>query len=149
MNLRPTIRYDDPPLENPLEELPSAIFHHLSGFWPMQFEEIVHNLALIPDQVVCPTTRCRSSKHRAKFILFRRWKKADTWEYVAHGIHHHQVWCIEIYRAVFELLALHYRKLVQVIDYCRIIPLLDGWSDDMVHFSGYLQDVLFFTDGTP
>lgn len=59
MNLRPTIIYDDPPLENPVEELPSATFHQLYGFWPGQFEEIVSNLVLVPDQVVCPSIRCQ------------------------------------------------------------------------------------------
>jgi hypothetical protein len=44
---------------------------------------------------------------------------------------------------------LHYRKVVQVLDYRSIIPLLESWSDDMVHFSGYSQDVLYFTDGKP
>jgi len=44
---------------------------------------------------------------------------------------------------------LHYRKVVQVLDYRSIIPLLESWSDDMVHFNGCSQDVLFFTDGKP
>jgi len=31
-----------------------------------------------------------------------------------------------------------------VIDYQGIIPLLEEWSDEMVHYSGCMPDVLFF-----
>jgi hypothetical protein len=33
--------------------------------------------------------------------------------------------------------------LVQVLDYRRIIPLLEEWSDTMVLYSGCSRDVLF------
>jgi len=59
------------------------------------------------------------------------------------------VWCIKIYRALLQLIAHHYQKLVQVIDYRRIMPLLEDWSTEMVHYSGCCPDVLFFTDGKP
>jgi hypothetical protein len=39
--------------------------------------------------------------------------------------------------------------LVQVIDYHPIMPLLEDWSTEMVHYSGCCLDVLFFTDGKP
>jgi len=148
MNVRPTMFYDDPPLQNPVEELPSTMFHQLSGFWPGQFDEIVRNLVLIPDQIVCPTTRCRLSKH-LQFFAAEAWKKADTWEDVAHDIRHCRMWCIKVYQAIFELLVIYCRKVVQVLNYRRIVPLLESWSDDMVHFNGCSQDVLFFTDGKP
>jgi hypothetical protein len=48
-----------------------------------------------------------------------------------------------MYRKIFKLLALHNRQCVQVIDYCRIIPLLADWSDEVVWHSGCSQDVLF------
>jgi len=59
------------------------------------------------------------------------------------------VWCIKIYRSVFSLLSQHYRKLVQVLDYRRIIPLLEEWSESMVHNTGCSPDVLFFSNGKP
>jgi hypothetical protein len=34
MNIRPTILFGDPPMANPVEELPAATFVQLTGFWP-------------------------------------------------------------------------------------------------------------------
>jgi len=50
---------------------------------------------------------------------------------------------------ILSLISQHYRRLVQVLDYHRIIPLLKEWSDTMVLYSGCCRDVLFFTDGKP
>ena len=94
-------------------------------------------------------TRCSSSKQVALFLLLRRWKKADTWDDVSRLMRRRRVWCIKIYRAMFSLLASHYRRLVQVIDYRRILPLLEEWSADMVEYTGCCPDVIFFTDGKP
>jgi hypothetical protein len=57
--------------------------------------------------------------------MLRRWKKADKWEDVSRVTRRGHVWCIKIYRALFSLLVQHYRRLVQVLDYWRIIPLLE------------------------
>jgi hypothetical protein len=70
-------------------------------------------------------------------------KKADKWEDVSRVMRRGRVWCIKIYRAVFSLISQHYRRLVQVLDYRRIIPLLEEWSDTMVLYSGCSRDVLF------
>jgi hypothetical protein len=102
MNIRPTILFGDPPMVNPVEELPAATFVQLTGFWPGQFEEIVGNLLLLPDIIVCPVTQSTSSKQLAIFLLLRRWNKADTWDDVSHALRHGRVWCIKIYRAVYR-----------------------------------------------
>ena len=81
--------------------------------------------------------------------LLRQWRKIDNWEDVAKDLRRGRVWCIKIYREIFNLLSLHYRRLVQVIDYVRIIPLLADWSDQMVWHMGCSPDVLFFADGKP
>jgi hypothetical protein len=52
------------------------------------------------------------TKYLALFVLLQRWKKADTWDDVAHTIRRGRVWCINIYRKIFSLLAHHYRRLV-------------------------------------
>jgi hypothetical protein len=49
MNLRLTILFHDPPLENPVEVLTAATLFHLTGFCPGKFEEILDSLLLIPD----------------------------------------------------------------------------------------------------
>jgi hypothetical protein len=85
----------------------------------------------------------------ALFIMLRRWQKADTWDDVAHEVQRGRVWCINIYRRIFSLLSPHYRRLVQVLDYRRIIPLLADWSDELVYNTGCTPDVIFFTDGKP
>jgi hypothetical protein len=64
-------------------------------------------------------------------------------------MHHQRVWCIKICHAMFSLLASHYRRLVQVIDYRRILPLLEEWSVDMVEYTDCCPDVIFFMDGKP
>jgi hypothetical protein len=134
---------------NPLAEFSVHRFYQLCGFWPDQFEEVADNLLLIPEHITCERTRCTSTKYLALFVLLRRWKKADTWDDVAHTIRRGRVWCINIYRKIFSLLAHHYRRLVQVLDYRRIIPLLADWSDEMVFNTGCSNDVIFFTDGKP
>ena len=68
MFVRPTILFQDPPLQNPVEEIPSATFYQVTGFWPGQFKEIVENLTLIPDRIVCQMTRCSSSKQVTLFF---------------------------------------------------------------------------------
>ncbi len=42
-------------------------------------------MLLIPDMIVCETTRCCASKTLALFVMLRRWQKADTWDDVAQG----------------------------------------------------------------
>jgi hypothetical protein len=149
MFIRPTILFNEQPMEDPVNELPPTEFYELSGFWPGQFREIVDNLHLIPDRITCSVTRCAASKDTALFLMLRRWRKADKWEDVSRVMRRGRVWCIKIYRELFSLLVQHYRRLVQVIDYRRIIPLLEEWSDSMVLYTGCCPDVLFFTDGKP
>jgi hypothetical protein len=50
---------------------------------------------------------------------------------------------------IFSLLAQHYRRLVQVLDYRRINPLLADWSDEMVFNTVCSLDVIFFTGSKP
>jgi hypothetical protein len=149
MVVRPTVLFNQPPLSDPIAELPSTEFYEMSGFWPGQFMEVVDNLIRLPDRVICPKTRCAASKSLAVFVLLRHWRKADKWDDVARVMRRGRVWCIKVYRALFQLLCIHYRRLVQVIDYRRIMPLLEDWSDTMVLYCGCCPDVLFFTDGKP
>jgi hypothetical protein len=133
---------------DPVAALPATEFYRLAG-WLGQFVEVSDNLVLIPDRFICPTTPCTASKQLALFVLLMRWKKADKWDDVARVMKQRPVWCIKVYRALFSLLAQHYRKLVQVLDYQHIIQLLEEWSDTMVLYSGCCPDVLFFMDRKP
>jgi hypothetical protein len=146
---RPVTLFQQQPVENPMEEFSCHCFYQLCGFWPDQFEEVSNNLLLIPERINCNRTRCSATKSLALFVLLRRWKKADGWDDVAHTVRRGRVWCIHIYRLIFSLLARHYRRVVQVLDYRRIIPLLAEWSDEMVINTGCTPDVIFFTDGKP
>jgi hypothetical protein len=49
----PTILLEQPPLVDPVAELPSSEFYEMCGFWPGQFIEICENFALIPVKIVC------------------------------------------------------------------------------------------------
>jgi hypothetical protein len=53
-----TVVFHAPPVTDPVAELPSSDFYELSGFWPGQFMEISDNLLLLPQQIVCPISRC-------------------------------------------------------------------------------------------
>jgi hypothetical protein len=86
MVCRPTVLFHAPPVVDPVAELPSSEFYELSGFWPGQFMEISDNLLLIPQQIVCPQSRCTASKQLALFVMLRRWKKADKWDDVSRAL---------------------------------------------------------------
>jgi hypothetical protein len=143
------VLFPNHPFDNPVEAFTSHQFYQNTGFWPEQFTEVKNNLTLIPDLTRCQQTRCRSTKSLALFLLLRRWNKADTWEDNSRFVRRGRVWCIIVYRLIFQLLAQHYRRCVQVIGYRRILPLLSNCSDEIVWHSGCDQDVLFFTNGKP
>jgi hypothetical protein len=71
MNGRPIILFCDPLMENPVEELPAATFFQLTSLWPRQFEEVISNLLLLHDTIVCAATQSTSSKQLAIFLLLR------------------------------------------------------------------------------
>ncbi len=50
----------------------------LTGLWPRQFKEVISNLLLLHDTIVCAATQSTSSKQLAIFLLLRWWNKADT-----------------------------------------------------------------------
>jgi hypothetical protein len=58
-------------MENPVEELSVATFYQLTGFWPGQFEEIINNLLVLPDTIVCAATRSTSSNQLVFLLLLR------------------------------------------------------------------------------
>jgi len=146
---RPYRVYDLPSVDNIYEQFSSHRFYELTGFWPVQVQEICQNLSLIGDTIVCQSTRCTAPKDLAVFVLLRRWHIAGTWELVAADMRQQRGWCIQIYLAFFQQLKDPYRKCVRVLDFRRIVPLLDTWSDMMVHCTGCEKDVLFFADGKP
>jgi hypothetical protein len=40
---------------------------------------------------------------------------------------------------MFQLFAQHYRRLVQVIGFSRVMPLLEEWSAEIVHYSKFFS----------
>ena len=79
-NTRPKKHYTLPPLNRHdiFNEFTSHDFYYLSGFWPDQFNEIVNAMVLIPDKIINVKNGHCSSKKVAFFLMFRRWRKADT-----------------------------------------------------------------------
>jgi hypothetical protein len=55
-----------------------------------------------------------------KKLMLHRWKRADKWKDVARTVHRGRVWCIHMYQ-ISQL----YRCFIQIIDYRRILPLLE------------------------
>jgi hypothetical protein len=82
MVVRPTILFEGFPVQNHVDEFSSFDFYQECGFWPSQFE-VIDNLILLPDNIVCQRTRVRATKSLTIFLMLRRWKKADKWEDVA------------------------------------------------------------------
>jgi hypothetical protein len=58
-------------MENPVEKLPAATFFQLSGFWPEKFEEVINNLLVLPDTIVCAATRSTSFNQLVFLLLLR------------------------------------------------------------------------------
>jgi len=50
------------------------VFYQECGFWPSQLQEVIDNLILLPDNIVCQRTRVRATKSLAIFLMLRRWK---------------------------------------------------------------------------
>jgi len=73
--------------QNPVDEFSFYGFYQECGFWPSQFQEVIDNLILLPDIIVCQRTRVRATKSLAIFLMLHRWKKADKWEDVVQTVH--------------------------------------------------------------
>ncbi len=107
------------------------------------------NQCRIPDMIQCRKTWCAATKEQAIFLLLWRWHLSTSWEIVSKDMRQHCSWCILIYYELFFLLAQHYKKLVRVLDYCRILPLLESWGVQKNKHRGRNPSLLFFTDGKP
>ncbi len=106
--VRLKILFQGPSLQNPVEEIPSAKFYQVTGFWPRQFEEwIVENLKLIPERMCVQGLDAHHLNKSLFFLLLQLWKKTDMWDDVSQIMHRQRVWCIKIYHAMFSLLASH------------------------------------------
>ena len=107
-------------------------------------------MILIPDKVVHGKTRTCCDKKTAFFLLFRRWRKPDTWDDVKIVFRRQRPWCIHIYYALFYLLKEHYEICVLVLDYRCLTPdLLEEWNQTMLSYCDAAKDFLFFVDGKP
>jgi hypothetical protein len=101
MFVRPTVLFEQPPLLDPVAELPSSEFYAICVFWPGQLQEISDNLLLIPERIAYPRTWCTAPKQLAIFVMLRRWKKADKWEDVERLMRLGRIWCINVYCQFF------------------------------------------------
>jgi hypothetical protein len=146
---RPYVTYDLPKVVTPTQQFTKYSFYLMTGFWPEQVSAISDELTLIPEMIQCRKTRCAATKEQAIFLLLRRWHLPTSWEIVSKDMRQQRSWCILIYYELFYLLAQHYRKLVRVLDYRRIMPLLESWGVQMNEHCGTNPSVLFFTDGKP
>jgi hypothetical protein len=48
----PTILFEGFPVQNPVDEFSSYGFYQECGFWPSQFQEVIDNLILLPDNIL-------------------------------------------------------------------------------------------------
>jgi hypothetical protein len=49
-------------------------FNQECGFWHSQFEEVIDNLILLTDNIVCQRTRVMATKSLAIFLMLRIFK---------------------------------------------------------------------------
>ena len=145
---RPAALHGRPPMTQPLQELTPYKFYYLVGFWPEQFRTICECLTLLPERIRTHS-RCIATREEGLFLLLLRWKHVASWENAANEMRRGRSWCITIYRAFFALCAKHYRKCVKIIDYRRILPLLESWSATLQAHIGASPDTAFFADGKP
>jgi len=53
MVVRPTILFEGFPVQNPVDKFSSYGFYQECGFWHSPFQEVIDNLILLPDNIVC------------------------------------------------------------------------------------------------
>ena len=89
-------------------------------------------------------------RKKSFFLVFRRWRKPDTWDDVNIAFRRQTPWCTHTHCTLFCLLKEHYERCVLVLDYRRLTPaLLEEWIQTMESHCGAAHDFLFFTDGKP
>mmetsp|Transcript_27674 Transcript_27674/g.39584 ORF Transcript_27674/g.39584 Transcript_27674/m.39584 type:complete len:148 (+) Transcript_27674:236-679(+) len=135
-------------MTQPLQELENNTFYCLVGFWPVQFHDICSCLSLIPARIKT-ASHCVASREEALFLLLLRWKHIATWDHTKRVMRRGRCWCITVYKAIFALVAQHYRRCVKVIDYRRVVSLLGDWTEALQAHTGCSLDVLYFADGKP
>jgi hypothetical protein len=54
--------YELPKVISPHTKFSSHAYYELTGFWPEQVTGIVAELTLLPDVIICRSTRCRALK---------------------------------------------------------------------------------------
>ena len=144
---RAHVVFTKPPLGKPWEELSERAFYNLFGFNKDNFLEIAQALELIPATVRDPLTRCRCEKKLALCIMLRRWALADTWKEVEECFRIRRCKLIRLYKTIIRLLAASYRRCLKILDFRRIMPLLDGWSALLAGTIGCNPNCLFAVDG--
>jgi hypothetical protein len=68
MVVRPAILFEGFPVQNPVDEISSYGFYQECGFWLSQFQEVIDNLILLQDNIVCQRRRVRATKSLAFFF---------------------------------------------------------------------------------
>jgi hypothetical protein len=107
-------------------------YYEMTGFWPEQVDAIISEFTFIPDCIQCQSIGCVASKHLAIFVVLRRWYKAGNWESVSRDLNQQHSWCMQVYHEIFKLVAAAYHVCVKVLDYCRIVPKLEEWANNVI-----------------
>ena len=146
MYTKPGRRFVLPPLIDPLNELSEYAFIMDTRFTKAQFRTILANLSLMPAQVRSPN-RHVANMDLAVFVMLKRWSSILTFDQMATHFHRHPNWLCQICQATTTILVTKYCFVVNNLDFLRIKPLLEEWSESM-HGAGMgTLDGLYFLDG--
>ena len=82
-------------------EFTSHDFCHVSGFWPDPFYEITDAMTLMPPKNFHEINSHCYDKKVVFLLVFRRWRKADTWDDAKKEFRRHRSWCMSMHHALF------------------------------------------------
>jgi hypothetical protein len=131
----------------PWLQLDESQFVKYTRFYKKEFVRVCDALELIPDIVEDPSTKCKASKKLAVFLMLRRWAGAETWYVTERDMRLRKSRLISIYGTILLLVEQLYAKLVTMIDFRRVMPLVTEWADTLVE-NGIAEPATFgFIDG--
>ena len=148
-NRRPEVDHKDAPrVDIPWVYFGNHYFTHLTSFSIAHFLSMVLHLTLLDNLLIDPATRTPFSKGLGLFVILCRFRNMN-WQVMSHVLFTSRPRLLAIYGHTLDLLSLHYRVVVRVIDYVRVDPLLAAWSAVAHATCGSAVDNLYVADGKP
>jgi hypothetical protein len=134
-------------VDHPLDQLEPAFVWRHTRFYSMDLRRVIQCLSLLPTVVRFGSgLRRNADRELAVFIVLRRWGQPDCWDAISGMLGMYRADVIAIYTATINGLR-PYEKLVQTIDYARIVPQIPAMAANLTSLGAGTHGALFFADG--